>query len=514
MNINHPILKYAVALVKSEHRIDWLNLDWLDKVAYELGAGLQHFRVKPKNDHRGRENVAFTYTDELKGDTNNGIYLSPNILTKDKEARNIYKSIVELKEKVKKEADKNINVTMSIAPTSGEYLSFGDKDTGRGKPKITILEAALYSITATTPFKPCLAYKRIVKKKTERTNTAIIPDLALEELADFIALYKKMLVDKTENLMIGKIFIEKDKNGKIKSEKPQRPKIYDGNFPNAPSSSAMGSIALLGAIGEWAKEAEETEWANRVLDSLKNAIIYMISYGNAKTFSYNNYVIDLAKNDRLKSIIDGLFYTTLFDKKRWVDKEEYEKFDLFSSRFLMLFNNASFQDFLSFRAEYPKQVSLLFNTYFIEMANISPNVVASARALGKWLNYVAYIVAKQECKDSIGTHDYWDKLRKYKAKVLVELESSTFSARSGDALIAQAVTRAGRLSGMDAPEEAALFMEQTSSGELDLDNAKNLLIAFSRLINRYEKKENLSSNIDEDLSADIEGNEESEDDQV
>ncbi len=488
MNTAHPFMKYAIALIAQEHDVNWDSPDWIDKVSMELSRGLQHFRVKPKENFIGKEKVLFTYSDEQKGDTSKGIYLSPNILTPDKTAGNIYKSLSELKEKVKKNASKNTDATMFVAPTAGEYLSFGPQNTGRGKPKITYLEAALCLITATTPFKPTMAYKRLAKKKIERTNTAIIPDLELDELAEFISLFKKMLITKNDALLEGRIYKEVDKKGNVKSEKPQRPKLHDGNYPYAPTSSALGSTGLLGAIGEWAKEFGEVAHANRVLESLKKATIYMISYGNAQTFTYNHYIIDLAKEDRLKSIIDSIYYSELFDKRRWENKEEYEKFDLFTGRFLLLFNRASFQDFLSFRAEYPSKVTLLFNTYFIKMANISPEVVASARALGKWLNYVAYIAAEQEVDAPKGSNEYWDKIKKFKAKVLVELESSTFSARTGDALIAQAVTRAGRLTGMDAPEEAALFMEKTCSGELDLDNAKNLLIAFSRLINKYEKK--------------------------
>jgi hypothetical protein len=65
--------------------------------------------------------------------------------------------------------------------------------------------------------------------------------------------------------------------------------------------------------------------------------------------------------------------------------------------------------------------------------------------------------------------------------VLVELESAAFAAKSGDALIAQVVTRAGRLSGMDAPIESDIFMEATMNGKLQLSQAQNLIIAFSRL---------------------------------
>ena len=86
-----------------------------------------------------------------------------------------------------------------------------------------------------------------------------------------------------------------------------------------------------------------------------------------------------------------------------------------------------------------------------------------------------------------------DDLIKAKAKVLVELESSVFSTKSGDALIAYTITRAGRLSGFDAPAEASLFMEKAASGELPLEQAKNLIIAFSRLKSKKEEADKYSN---------------------
>lgn len=167
---------------------------------------------------------------------------------------------------------------------------------------------------------------------------------------------------------------------------------------------------------------------------------------------------------------------------------EYQKFDLFASRFLQMFNRPTFKDFLAFRAEYPYDIELLLNTYFCDMEKIDKKIVISAKELGKWLNYVAYRSAQKE----VGASSSWDDLIKAKAKVLVELESSVFSAKSGDALIAYTITRAGRLSGFDAPTEASLFMEKAASGELPLEQAKNLLIAFSRLKSKNEETDNSS----------------------
>ena len=71
---------------------------------------------------------------------------------------------------------------------------------------------------------------------------------------------------------------------------------------------------------------------------------------------------------------------------------------------------------------------------------------------------------------------------------MVELESTAFAAKNGPALISQVVTRAGRLTGMDAPPEAIDFMEATSGGGLRLDDDKNLLVDFSRVRHKKENK--------------------------
>ncbi|KAA6322205.1 hypothetical protein EZS27_028228, partial [termite gut metagenome] len=489
----HPYIRYAQALIMNENGLLDCESITSNHVIEEIEKGLETFRVHPADYFECKETIKYTYCKIEKGDTSKGIFLSPNILSTDKLAKNIWSEGHNLINTLTTTpSDKESDLIMSIAPTAGEYLSFSlQKKIGRGKPKIPIIEQGLGAVTTLTPNKPCLQYRIDKKGRPELFNVCIIPDLPIEKLKDFIQFFKRMLKSKSSaNLMFGNVLAQK--SGKGQAEKttyePKRPLIFKGNFPNPPRSSALGSVALLGTIGEFAKEAEHSEQAKRVLESLKGATIYLIKYGGATTFTYNHHVIDLAKESKLKTIIDSLYYSQLYNQgRRSSTNTEYQKFDLFTSRFLQLFNHAAFKDFLAFRAEYPNPVTILFNTYFIKMEKIDPQIVSSARALGKWLNRVAYLAAKTEVKE--GTSNYWEELRKVKSKVLVELESSTFSAKSGDALIAQAVTRAGRLSGLDVPEEAALYMEKTASGELSLDSAKNLVIAFSRLINKTEKHE-------------------------
>jgi CRISPR-associated protein Cas8c/Csp2 len=510
----HPYIRYAQALIMAEN--DLTNCSEITKkhIQAEIDQGLNSFRVHPIEIIEGKEKVKFDFVRIEKGNPSKGLFLSPNVISKDKVSRYIWKeghtllSVLE-----NKSIDKLDNVSTSVAPTAGEYLSFSlQGNIGRGNPKVTLKEQGLSAITTLTPIKPCLQYRIDKKGMPEMYNVCIIPDLPIEEMKSFINVFKRMIKTGTESdLMFGNVL--QKTTGKGENEKKvyevKRPLLFRGNFPNPPRSSSLGSVALLGAIGELTKEASFSNQAKKVLESLKGTTIYLIKYGGASTFTYSHHVIDLAKEGKLRSIVDSLYYSKLYNQgKRSSSNTEYQKFDLFTSRFLQLFNHASFKDFLAFRAEYPKEIILLFNTYFIKMEKIDTKIVSSARALGKWLNYVAYRTAKNETKE--GTPNYWEELRKVKSKVLVELESSTFSSKTGDALIAQAITRAGRLSGSDAPEEAALFMEKTASGELPLDKAKNLLIAFSRLINKTEKMENPLNEGNEEAEEEVESVDHSE----
>jgi CRISPR-associated protein Cas8c/Csp2 len=476
---SHPFIKYGIAVTLVNSGLADQSLIEKENLITEITRGVNHFRVKPINDFKEKKSVKFEYTNELKGNTAIGLYLASTILSSDKDATDIPKALNDLRQSLRDSDRKKQEIKRSITPISGEFTSFGSKAIGRGKPKTDLFIAAYCAITTSTPLKPAMTYKTFNKGKFERENVAIIPDLEIVELVDFINLFSKLKDSATEKLMIGN----------VKDGKPFRPKIFDGNFPFAPKTSALGSIALLGAIGSWAKEAKNIVWAKKVLDSLTSKAIYLIGSKTFETFTYNHFIIEIAKENKLNSIIDSIYYSVLYNQgfRNRDTINEYQKFDLFASRFLKLFNRPSFKDFLSFRAEYPPQLELLFNSYFSNMEKINEKTVRSAHALGKWLNYAAYLVAKSDATEKSN-----EELKKAKAKALVEIESSIFSARSGDALIFQAITRAGRLSNTDAPSEAELFMTQTATGEITLESAKHLLIAFSRVMNKIERKENPS----------------------
>ena len=484
----HVYLKYAIALLMEEHGLQTEQDITFKEIKEELEKGLNAFSVKPTGDYHGQAKVQYDFTKE-KNDAKKYIFLAPNTIASEMKASNLYNAVYKTCSEENVDLLKAYKISQSEVPTSGEFNNFSDSgNIGRGKPSATVFDQCLALITSTTALKPCLQYKSGAGK-ISMDNTCLLPDLDITDLQKFIKLFKRIRIQKLDSsLMVGKVKCEK---GKTLRYIPKRPNIFNGNFPNAPHSSALGSIALLGAIGEMTKEKDVSELANKVLESLKDCNFYAIKYGDASVFSFSHSIIRLAERGKLRRIVDSLYYVELYKEGRRSTSNafEYQKFDLFASRFLQIFNRPAFKDFLAFRAEYPHDIELLLNTYFSDTEKIDKEIVTSAKKLGNWLNSVAYSSAKKE----VGTSN-WDNLIKAKAKVLVELESSVFSAKSGDALIAYTITRAGRLSGFDAPTEASLFMEKAASGELPLEQAKNLLIAFSRLKSKIEETDKVTSN--------------------
>lgn len=507
MKFTHPYSKYGLAYIMLKENISDINDITKEALVKHLKIGLSHFRMYSRNNPEIDDILNFEYIpmqyiidNDQKGDPNKGIYLCPNIISNDQKAGNAWVAIIKIisvLETLKDKSEintKNEVLKMGIAPIAGE-VNNGRKT--KSNAKSTLLEVACCAITNTTPNKPYLAYKDIDNKgKTNFIPTTIIPDLDLDKMMDFIELFEKMATTQLpKNVLSKKVY----KDGKTKP-KYSRPKIYDGNFPFAPKSSAFGCLGLLGSIGKWANEAKETIWAERVLDSLKDTPIYLIKYGSATSVTFNHHIIDLAKTDKLSRIVNALYYSEIISDGRRPNspqkevKTKYPLFDLFTARFLQLFDKPSFKDFLSIRTQYKTEVSELLILFFEKIMNIRPEIVQSAKDLGLWLNYVAYKVAKQETEGKS-----FEDFKKAKAKILVELESSAFSSKSSTALLSQTLTRAGRLSGMDAPATSDEFMQATANGEISLDEAKNLITAFSRLRNKFEIEK---AEIKEDLSDD------------
>ncbi|KGN78368.1 CRISPR-associated protein Cas8 [Porphyromonas gulae] len=502
MNTKHFYIRYGCAITLYDNELSEREKITPKKLRFSIQKGLSAFRVEPQQSNFSESKIRFSFVKRKDENKKKGVFLSPHIITKDEQqASNVWAKTSEFleidylgkdneREHLLRIDKKNGKVSKSNIPIAGEYLTFGENDIiGRGSARISVEEQAYGMITTLTPLKPAL--------QVGKNNFCIIPDIPLNQMVDFIALLDKMqMTHLSGEAMLGSI----DNKGVF-----QCPKIFRGNFPNSPQSDRMGAIALLGAIGEFAKLAEFSTLAQKVLDSLKGATLYLITYGDAMPFTFHHYIIDLAKEGKLHSIVDSLFHSRLYKKgkrdnqKNNKEDPDYAPFDFFANRFLQSFNKAAFDDFFRFRVEYPNQIKILFQMFFTKMEKLKPDVIASAQALGSWLNQVAYFAAKEEADSRISPGNIFEE----KAKFLVMMESSIFAAKRGDALIAQILILAGRLSKNEAPKEALLFMEKTITGEIDLSVAKNLLIAYMR-IRREEKQRDLNSvKSDDTIPSDI-----------
>jgi hypothetical protein len=491
MNFLHPFSRYGLALVMLKEDLNSVESITPAILSKYIEDGLNHFRIKSNNNPKEDNELQFQYISKEEIDNGisikakDGVYLTANIITDDHKSGNSWRTISEL---LKKLNDPNVslsnseNITMGITPIAGE-LNNGKrtKTNSRG----SMLEAACCAITNTTATKPYLAYR---SKKGSYISTTIIPDLELNEMKIFINFYNSMLISNVGNLLIKKVFIRGDT---VPEWSKLRPEIYYGNFPYAPRNHAFGVLGLLGAIGRWAKEADKIKEGQEILESLKDKPLYIIQYGNAQSVTINHYIIDLAKDNKLSDIVLAIQKSQVihsFDEKDPKDAKGIESkkdiFNLFSSRFLQLFNLYTFKDFLSIRAEYSDTLIELFNTFFIKQMNIKTETVKSAKSLGLWLNSIAYRVGKQEAENQKKA----DKVRDFKAKILVELESSVFGARNPAEML-NVIVRAGRLSGLDAPAESDIFQEAVLTGEITLNDAKSMLMAFARTRSKQEKVE-------------------------
>jgi hypothetical protein len=539
-NLIHPYSRYglATALLESKTSLSDLNEEnAVEILAQTIENGLENFRLTTNDNPQTTDVLRFqpVKAEELKrndklvqaaGLSNQGKYLAPSIVTTDGDAKGTFDNSVHIVDLLRKQTslEKTFDLSRSYAPTTAKI---NNGKNSQSPPKGTLFEAACSVITTLTKTKP--------SAWIEQRNTIIIPDLPLDELKDFVELFERMMTSQLDgNLFEAKLppkvkesEVAKPHTAKRKSKKAdaapkseyRRPRIFNGNYPFAPTNAAFGAVGLLAAIGKWSQHAGEVAWAQRVLESIagnsKHAgrPLYVISYDDIAQVQFTHHVVGLSISGKLSQMIDSftretrLYGDTDGTRPNRYDsnfKTNYELFNLMASRFLQLFNQSAFQDFLAIRAEYSAVIEPLFGAYFMEARKINREIVESARALGQWLNRTAYLVADSETEETAA--DRAKKVRQSKAKILVEFESAAMSATTPQDMLHRISTRAGRLLQQDMPATATRFMDETNIGEfVTPKDAVHLLIGYMRLRTAFEKdgKQPAELNVEQNQSADM-----------
>lgn len=479
---DHPYPRYglAAALVQAGVGREWKTLldqpdALLDAAQDAIRDGLQRFRVHTSGDWESDRELKYRWISNEELETGgqkaeDGYYIAPHVVINDRNSRYLIRearsTLDELQDEGAVDPQASVKMKRSFAPFTSK-LNQGTKTLS--EPKSTKLEATFSLVAALTPLKPAA--------QVDFTNQVMIPDLDLEGLIRFVRLFRSMKDKETGEVLT--LNRSEDSNRK-------RPPLFDGNYPDAPGSSAFGPVGLMGAIGQWAERAGRLADARPVLDKMAGNPVYLVSYdgGLMRQEFVGHHAARLAEEHDLPSVIASLYRARFYNEDdNRPDSTNRKRFFRMAGRFLQLYTQPAFRDFLASRVQYDRIFSPILTDYFMSQQAIDADIVQSARAYGAYLNDVAYHIARQEVEENEEQDGGGTGRNLYEAKTraLAQLESTAMSARRPSALFAQLNVDAGRQSNRDVPAAAERFLEATNAGEIDFDTAKDLVMAYMRL---------------------------------
>jgi len=481
---DHPYPRYglAVTLVEQGKTNDWRSLLDDPKAVVQMAgpvieASLSRFRVHTHDDLDEDRTLNYRYlsNDELETSgqkAEDGYYIAPHVVIEDRPVRYLIKEARRFLQNLDDGIDPSSSTKLkrSFAPFSAK-LNQGTQSLS--PPKSTRLEATFSLVAALTPRKPAA--------QVDFTNQAMIPDLDLEGMIRFVQLFREM----QDTEQGGGLMLERPEGSKRK-----RPPLFDGNYPDAPRSAAFGPVGLMGAMGQWGKRADilaETQKAvAETLEQMAGRPVYLVSYDSSlmRQEYVGHHAARLAWEHNLPQVIASL-YRVRFHKEadNKPDSPTRKNFFRMASRFLQLYTKPAFRDFLAFRVQYDRTFSPIITDFIMSEYQIDRDIVRSARAYGAYLNLVAFLIAEEEVEENENAEDDGTGRNKYeaKARALAQLESTALSARRPSALFAQLNVMAGRQVNRDVPAAAERFIEAVNTGEVEFDEAKDLVLAYMRI---------------------------------
>lgn len=481
---DHPYPRYGLAVTLDAHRSDWDDLQAVlnepERLATMAGSciqeGLTHFRVhtgSPEDAKRWKYRYLTDDELETSGQTASDRYfIAPHVIIDDRSSRYLIREARKMRDTLDAgtiKLSKSAKLKRSFAPF---VTKLNEGSATLSNPKASTLESIFSLVAAVTPHKPA--------SQVDFTNQGMIPDLPLPELLSFVQLFRYLKHVETDNLLV---------LTRREGSNRRRPPLFDGNYPDAPRSSAFGPVGLMAAIGRYRRsfDASSVESVNAVLDALAGATFYLVSYdgGLMRSEKVGHHVARLAKSYDLIRAVEALhrpdFYSPDDRARRSPQRTLFQRM---AAHWLQTYNRAAFRDFIAFRTHYDASLSSIFEDYFMTQRAIPRDVVRSARTYGAYLNDAAFRAAQKEVEQNKQSEGGGTGRNIYEAKTryLAQFESAAMSAKRASALFGQLNVQAGRFSNKDAPAEAETFIEAATVGEdLDFDTAKELVLAFMRL---------------------------------
>ncbi len=507
-NALHPYPRYGAAVALNKAGYTPAEIDTPEKlaplVAEAIEQALTTYTVHTLDDPKveGTKTLSFAWVKNPEPGSKTGqvaakgYYLAPHVITSDGSAASLLKEAQALAEEMRSgdSLDKPTALKRSFAPLVAKVNS---GTASLSDPRTTRLNAALTALATVTPDKAAA---------WSLGTAALIPDLPLVDADDpsrFPHLYYILLFSDMSGQYYDSAAAMQTPLSKAGGYK--RPRLHEGNFPEAPSSSALSTLGVVASVGWWARHGETQAvgdaegWARRVLDLLVEQPLLIVSYDRSHQERFGRHLVGLALNGDLRAVVASLRRVMPTAADGWNDPK-VEVFRMMADRFLRLFTQPALRDFLAVRAAYPAELGSVFESYFTTyaMTPLSPDLVASARAYGAALNRAAWAAASSDAQSDEKRRGTSSRTAdEYKQRALVEFESAVQSAKSGPELLAKVGSRAGRLAGYEMPPEAADFMEAVASESIPLGQARDLVTAFMRLGTWKPKADRPQTNGDE-----------------
>lgn len=506
INSWHPFARYGVAaaIVQLEEDIadiDFSSLSALLELADEAledsltGFLLEKRAVAGQPNKWEYKSLAIEKLDPGKKSgqiTANGYFIAPHALTNNNAAAAVQeiKTIRKLIEEGKTTG--NYELKRSFTPLIAKFNA-GKKS--MSNPKVAFVNAAFSAVAMATNIKPAAF------NYDTAMNMGLIPDLPFYDafsgkfpLVNYVRIFSRIQDDGLGVDARRADYLEKEK-------KYKRPDLFYGNYPYAPKTGGLGVVSVIAALGNWAErhrlqQREKSEKVDKLIATLVQRPIYIISYAGTTQQSFGHHLVDMAKSGYLYAILKNAYRTQLpsVDLNKY-SNPKWKHFTRTLDHFLRFYNAPAWRDFLANRAFYPIEFTQLFKKYFMDVIGLTEAVVLSALAYGKSLNNAAYNAAvKQVEEDKKANRKGAPTKEEYKNRTLTQFESTIRSAKTKTALFAQMGTIVGRLTMRDINADAGHFIMESvkQDSPISIKTAQDLIIAFMRL-STYDSSKGASS---------------------
>jgi hypothetical protein len=308
--------------------------------------------------------------------------------------------------------------------------------------------ALLGTIATLTP-------NKISQWTESQDRVAIIPDLSLDDMVLYIRLAKRL--------------ISSGPGLSVRTRQDGSPTLQElrGNYYAAPPSWAFGSLSLLGAAGELSRRFDWSDKYRELAQTVARSRTYLVGATGTEVEPKTGHVWDLAQRGLLDAV-------SAAGRARLANDSDAEKetFQLFLRRWLLLYTQTRFEEFLSVRGTYPHEFEPIFDHYHMRDSAVSDELIDSAKAMANFISNQCHHAAVEADGDT-------DQITQQN---IASMESLIEDATSTSELASRLIVNAGRLAGGSVSPEAEPFLDALHAEDrIELKKAANMLLSYLRL---------------------------------